>query len=45
MHCGPLKGPADGMMSGVATKKYTVMLPEEPAEGIRAEVAREGPPA
>jgi Arc/MetJ-type ribon-helix-helix transcriptional regulator len=32
----------DGMMAGMATKKYTVTLPEELAEEIRSEVGPGG---
>jgi Arc/MetJ-type ribon-helix-helix transcriptional regulator len=34
--------PQLGMMNGMATKKYTVTLPEELAEEIRAEVGSGG---
>lgn len=39
---GWLPAPALGMVDGMATKKYTVTLPEELAEAIRAEVGPGG---
>jgi hypothetical protein len=39
---GWLPGQALGMVDGMATKKYTVTLPEELAEAIRAEVGPGG---
>lgn len=39
---GPLLRNTGGMVGGMATKKYTVTLPEELAEAIRAEVGPGG---